>query len=58
MAVMMWGTDCTPEAVVKANEFFYPGNTGITTCLLRDGKWWLRNWNDEAHLGEELKHHG
>lgn len=51
MAVMMWGKDCPPEAVAKATKFFYPGNTGITTCLLWEGKWWLRNWNDEAHLG-------
>jgi broad specificity phosphatase PhoE len=51
IAVMIDGTNTTPELFWKLDCFLHPSNTGITKCLWRDGAWRLVIWNDHAHLG-------
>jgi broad specificity phosphatase PhoE len=51
IAVMIDGTNTTPEFFLKLDRFLHPSNTGITKCLWRDGAWHLVVWNDHAHLG-------
>jgi broad specificity phosphatase PhoE len=51
IAVMIDGTNTTPEFFWKLDCFLHPSNTGITKCLWRDGAWRLVIWNDHAHLG-------
>ncbi len=52
IAVMMGGSDVTVKEVVDIFDFFHTSNTGITKCTLEEKGWWLRSWNDDAHLGE------
>ncbi len=52
LVILLFGNEVTAQQSYAIHRFFYPSNTGITTCTLEDTKWWLRTWNDDAHLGE------
>jgi broad specificity phosphatase PhoE len=52
MTVMAFGEATTPDEFRGIDKFFFPGNTGVTKCTLREGRWRLITWSDDAHLGE------
>ncbi len=52
MTAMAFGDSATPDEFKRIDKFLFPGNTGITKCTFREGRWRLMTWNDDAHLGE------
>lgn len=51
MATMMEGESVAAKTFHNFQKYFYPSNTGITRCILRNDVWRLMTWNDDAHLG-------
>lgn len=52
MTYMMRGKDATAADFLRLNIFLHASNTGITKCVIKDNRWRLWTWNDDAHLGE------
>lgn len=51
IGAMAFGKTLTPEEFLALDYFLHSTNTGITTCVFKEGKWRLYTWNDCAHLG-------
>lgn len=52
MGVMLFGETMTFTEWRAIFDHFATSNTGITVIELHDDSWWLRTWNDYAHLAE------
>lgn len=52
VSVMSLGDKVDATDLAKIQRLIWKmDNTGISVVGLVDGKWWLKNWNDSAHLG-------
>ena len=52
LSIIIHGDDLTPEIYEKIKFVFAIFNTAISKFEFNDLGWYIRAWNDHAHLGE------
>jgi len=52
LSIVIHGDDLTPQIYEKIKSVFAVFNTGISKLEFNDLGWYIRAWNDHAHLGE------